>query len=107
MECTSCPPRMADGRLFTDYRPRGDTAMQFRRDSMVGSYTYRQQMIRGAEKLMIQQRTGAYGRACCGPCKKPYHDGTMLPEADKFVCDAHSCKRLSATPGGLGTGRSF
>lgn len=109
-----CPPRMADGRLFTDYRPRCD--INYDVDGLnkggplalgMDSYAYRQFLIANAAKLMTSQRSAAYHVASCGPCKEPYNVGTMLPEQSVVKCDKQSCKVSGKDPRGLGTGRDY
>lgn len=131
-----CPPRMADGRLFTDYRPRCDTnywaaaaeRMAYAKSSNssassktkasqammtrppADSYTYRQYMIANADALMASERGAAYAAASCAPCSAPFDQaGTMLPERDMEVCDARTCRRVPGPDpvNGLGTGRSY
>lgn len=104
-----CPPRMADGRLFTDYRSRCDINFM----TMTGtttipkdSYTYRQYLISHADDLIAEARKNAYIVAACAPC---VHPSTMLPEKISEICDTHTCIRV---PGpdpldGLGTGRIY
>jgi hypothetical protein len=95
---------MADGRLYTDYRPRCDIQLEHQAP-MSGTWEYRQFLIHNADALVAAHRSQAYERAYCGPCKEPYNQGTMAPEADKFVCDKVSCSRVPGAPGGIGTGR--
>lgn len=102
-----CPPRMADGRLFTDYRPRCDINLQYRQQPMTGSFDYRQFLITNGEKVIGQHRSQAYRGAYAGPCVQPYNKGTVLPEKDAFVCDAVTCRRVEGDPTGLGTGRQY
>ena len=106
-----CPPRMADGRLFTDYRPRCDVnyGVDGLKSTAIGmdSYAYRQFLIANASKLMTSQRSAAYNIASCGPCKEPYNVGTMLPEQNIVRCDKQTCKFSVQNPQGLGTGRDY
>lgn len=102
-----CPPRMADGRLFTDYRPRCDINMQYQPRPAVGSYEYRQFLIRNADNVIGEHRDAAFTKAYSGPCVQPFETATMLPEADAFVCDKVSCRCESRNPTGLGTGRDY
>lgn len=98
---------MADGRLFTDYRPRCDINLQYQPRLVIGSYEYRQYLIRNAENVIGEHRNSAYTTAFSGPCVQPYETATMLPEADAFMCDKVSCKRESRNSAGLGTGRDY
>jgi hypothetical protein len=99
---------MADGRLFTDYRPRCDIQLE-RQAALAGSIEYRQYLISHGQEIVASMRTDAHERAKCGLCKSPYDVGTMLPEADVFRCDKLACQRIRV-PGlndGLGTGRAY
>lgn len=100
-------PRMADGRLFTDYRPRCVMQYQYRHQGSDSSYAYRQHLIRSASDIMQNQRDAALQAAARAPCVKPYNQGTMLPESSKFVCNASTCKVVAGDPSGLGTGRNY
>lgn len=103
-----CPVRMADGRLFTDYRPRCDIALEFQAP-MSGSYEYRQWLIKHGDDVMSYNRGEASQSSSCSPCVNR-DAGTVVPEADRVVCNQTSCVRqVSATPERLpiGTGRDF
>jgi hypothetical protein len=105
-----CAVRMADGRLFTDYRPRCDIQLQFQ-SPMSGSYDYRQWLIANGTRIAEHQRAAARKASCCAPCKLPLAVGTMLPESDRVVCDKVGCTRvpMPGAKGGLslGTGREY
>jgi len=106
----NCPPRMQDGRLFTDYRPRVDANLQFAAP-MSGSFEYRQFLIQNGQHIIDANRSAASAIASCGPCKQPVYRGTMVPEVDRFVCDKVSCARTGVQDGrggaGIGTGREY
>ena len=104
---------MADGRLFTDYRPRCDANLQYKA-AMSGSYDYRQFLIANGASIIEGDRRAASDAARCSPCMSPYEVGTMAPEADRVVCDKVSCARVRQTmppgvaPGvAIGTGRAY
>jgi hypothetical protein len=97
---------MADGRLFTDYRPRCDIQLENSAPPF-GTHEYRQYLIANASDLIKSHRSAAFTRAYSGPCVAPYDRGTMLPEADRFRCDKVSCQRVPGEAGGLGTGRDY
>ena len=49
----NAPPRMSDGRHFTDYRPSHELNMKISQDNDINdSYEYRQFLIDNGEKLM-------------------------------------------------------
>ena len=96
---SSCPAKMSDGRLFTDYRPRC-----FSHDVNKNSYDYRQFMIHNAENMLNEERTKL---KMCGPCVEPFNIGTMLEEQTMVKCDGNSCQVVMNNPNGLGQGRSY
>lgn len=99
-----CPLKMADGRAFTDYRPR--CAIDFEAISK-NSYDYRQYMIQNAEAIMQKNRNVAYDANKCGPCVAPFNQGTMLPEQSMIKCNASTCTFSLVNPNGLGMGRQY
>ena len=109
----SCPPRMADGRHFTDYRPSCELDDRIRFDNNVhNSFQYRQFVTTHAEELMNKNRHEACIQNCCGPCTgtdKEMLDsvGTMLPEQSMFVTDGRIMKMRLNDPNGIGTGRQY
>lgn len=84
-----CPPRMADGRHFTDYRPNCyvNNLVQ-ESNELHGSSAMRAFLTNNAANLMQLNRRQACNRNCCGPCQKPYQTGTMMPEAAADVLGA-------------------
>ncbi len=117
----NCPPKMADGRHFTDYRPR--CALNSRANyaladpqsahgySMppLNSYDFRQYMIEKGESLINMNREAAFQRNMCGPCyENPTANiGTMLPEQTMVTCDKNACSISLNDPRGLGLGREY
>lgn len=102
-----CPPRMSDGRHFTDYRPRCLLNTMFQSDQPMTSFEYRKYLVSNADKLIGKDRTEAYNNNMCGPCVEPYDQGTMLPEQSMTVCDANVCKFYKNDDNGLGLGRVY
>ena len=105
----NCPPRMSDGRHFTDYRP-----VCFLNNSMIvdnkisNSFDYRMHLIRNAEKLMNNNRAYISAKnGCDKDCMKPYNIGTMLPESSKVICDDKKCNVEVTDTNGLGQGRQY
>ncbi len=103
----TCPIyRMADGRAFTDYRPRCSQEAQMR-DAAPSSYDARMYLMHNADQLMAYNVEQARKQSDCPSCYKPEQVGTMLNETAQVVCNAHTCKRTSTYPDGLGDGRVF
>ena len=108
-----CPPRMADGRHFTDYRPSNFINDLIRADNNISnSLHYRVFLQDNADSLMDRQRQIACKLNCCGPCpitesKEGFENGTMLPEQYKFVTDGRIGKMVMNDVNGLGTGRTY
>ncbi len=103
-----CPPRMSDGRHFTDYRPECYVNDLIRADNGVNNnLQWRNFLTQNAEKLMDLNRQHACQKNCCGGCGSPFNVGTMVPEVNKFVCNTGSCRLISGDPNGIGTGRVY
>jgi len=103
---------MADGRMFTDYRPRcianfavaGGVEGNY---DLPNSYEYRQYLINNAADIMTKNRQVAYQNNACGPCTNPYNEGTMLQEQSMVKCDTNKCSFYQNDATGLGTGRQY
>jgi hypothetical protein len=105
---------MADGRAFTDYRPRcAATAELLGAVGHAGqrgtSYESRMYLQRNALAWMGAERQRALERlAPCAPCQRPADTaGTMLPERYVVRCDAAVCTREEINPYGVGDGRDY
>ena len=104
----NCPPRMSDGRGFTDYRPSCYTENLIRsKNGLNNSFQNRMFLTHNAENLMQVNRAYACQKNCCGPCQKPYDIGTMLPEQSMVKCNNNSCNVSISDPNGLGQGRQY
>jgi hypothetical protein len=65
----SCPALMADGRLFTDYRPNRVVNQMVQFDNKVNnSYDYRQFLMTNGKRLMDINSQYIQNKASCGPC---------------------------------------
>ena len=103
-----CPPKMADGRAFTDYKPRCSVfASLASTPQPLNSYELRQYMITNAEDIMSRSRKEAEQKNLCGPCVQPWNQGTMLPEESIVKCNASTCTIVKKDPFGLGQGRDY
>ena len=111
---TMCPSRMADGRAFTDYRPRcfinGELYASVQKAGMMqSSYDSRMWLQHNSDSLMTNNFKWAQNNLIpCAPCARPFSDhGTMLPERYAVRCDAVSCQRTEVNPNGIGDGRKY
>jgi hypothetical protein len=103
-----CPPRMDDGRHFTDYRGNCYVNNLIRaNNNTFNSYQYRMFLTQNADNMMQMNRTNACQKNCCGPCKKPYDIGTMMPEQGTVDCLSGSCNFKPLEKNGLGIGRTY
>jgi hypothetical protein len=107
-----CPSRMADGRAFTDYRPRcavNAELIQALGTKPGSAYESRMFLQRNANSWMDAERVKSVERlAPCAPCRRPTSDpGTMLPERYVVRCDGVTCSRNEVNPAGLGDGRMY
>ena len=103
-----CPPRMSDGRHFTDYRPDCYSENLIRsKNNINNSFQYRMFLTHNADDLMQVNRAYACQKNCCGPCQKPYDIGTMLPEQTVVNCNNNSCTTIVNDENGLGQGRVY
>lgn len=104
----NCPPRMSDGRHFTDYRPR--CAQQYQdkiTNKLMRSYDQRLYLTENAEEIMKTNARNSYMMNRCGPCVEPYDQGTMVPEFEEQTCDANTCSFSVNDPYGVGLGRKL
>lgn len=104
----NAPPRMADGRHFTDYRPSCDVNNSFRDLQKIESnLDYRMFLTHNAEKLMEIHNKHNYAKNGVFNCKEPYETGTMLPEIDRVLCNNDNCSLIKVDENGLGRGRQY
>ena len=103
-----CPPRMSDGRHFTDYRPNDHLNNLIKaNNNLKNSFDFRNHLTNNAEKLINLNREYIQDKNGCAPCMKPYHQGTMLPESSKVECNSDSCNVTVTNKEGLGQGRNY
>lgn len=102
-----CPAKMADGRAFTDYKPRCAVLSSLLQDKPMNTYELRQHMINNAEAIMQQKREYASRMNSCGPCVQPWNQGTMLPEQTMVRCNESTCSVSKTNANGLGQGRDY
>lgn len=105
---SDCPPRMSDGRHFTDFRPNCVVNTLLRTGcNAYNSFEYRNFLVRNGQQLIDLNRQLIFDKNKCGPCVQPYEQGTMLPEQTKVLCDRHGCLVKVNDPTGLGQGRQY
>ena len=104
-----CPVyNMADGRHFTDYRPRCvQNNNVVSNTNVLNSYEYRMYLQHNAEKIMKENEGLASNNNKCTPCFDFNENGTMLPEVNKFQCNANTCSLNNNDNSGVGTGRNY
>jgi hypothetical protein len=103
----NCPPRMDDGRHFTDYRPHCHMENLIQHDNgMHNSFQTRLFLTQNATKLIELNRKEACSKNCCGPCQSPYQISTTMPEASALAANyypasmEHVLVQRKAVPGG-------
>ena len=64
-----CPPRMSDGRHFTDYNhPKLREYDMMHLNNLKNNNTYRSMLLDNASKIMAINRNISSERNACGPC---------------------------------------
>ena len=98
---------MDDGRNFTDYRPKIVQNNHMINNNVMNSYEYRMYLQKNAKNLMKLNEDKAKELNPCNNSNDLFSNGTMLPEAYKFECNATTCNLKNNDQGGLGTGRDY
>jgi hypothetical protein len=88
------PARMADGRLFTDYRPNCSLLGPISNASFDKKRSIQQSSQISTDRSLTAMRAGSTG--CVD---------TMVPELTMRVCAWDGCATLPAQPVGIGQGR--
>ena len=102
------PPRMADGRHFTDYRQNYALNNNVSTDNGVEtSYEFRMFLTRNANKIIELNKKHSFLKNGVTDCKQPYEIGTMLPEKTKVRCDLAKCEVVDNYDNGIGQGRIY
>jgi len=100
------PPRMDDGRHFTDYRPNcvvnGNLKVE---NKVLNSYEYRMYLTQNATKIMDTNKKLSYAHNGAYDCADKDSIGTMLPEENVTLCNTQNCEVLENFVGGVGLGR--
>ena len=99
------PPRMNDGRHFTDYRPSCDQYLNDQKQyNLSNGLQHRTFYIHNASTLMQQNldNTSKLNQNTTMNKKNTY-----LPEQYTLVCDKNTCKSVVNDANGIGTGRHY
>ena len=99
------PPKMADGRILTDYRSASliDIQMQSKVKTP-NQYSYRQYLIENGNKISAQQRQDAKFRLVTGKHSKQ-KTAKKVPERYMTICQGNRCEIREINPNGIGIGR--
>jgi hypothetical protein len=96
------PARMADGRLFTDYRPNCDLMAPLKGEPFA-EYKRKEAMLKNAQYAIATDRNMLVMRAGSAGCVD-----TMVPELNKRIYAWNGpVGEVLAQPAGLGTGRMY
>jgi len=106
----NCPPLMSDGRLFTDYRPRGtiDNIIIQDGEKYLPNFNYRTYMTNNANTIMKKQWDYVKQKAGCSFTNEDYKllpnsRFKMMPEYVNCECNTHDCNLCNITDSkGLG-----
>jgi hypothetical protein len=97
----SCPPRMSDGRSFTQYIPGCELI-----GPNMSSNQSRAHLMANADALMKRNRELAFNNGCTMTCFDPATtSGTALPELNYMSCNNRTCEIVPGVQAGLGMGR--
>tara|TARA_B110000208_G_scaffold155111_1_gene187960 strand:- start:348 stop:788 length:441 start_codon:yes stop_codon:yes gene_type:complete len=103
-----CPARMSDARFCTDYRPNSyiNGAIKVA-NNLQNSYQYRLFLQRNANQLFQLNNNLFFARNGCGPCMKPYNQGTVPPVQNEINCNTQSCIINNTNKNGIGLGIDY
>jgi|TARA_B110000259_G_scaffold270_1_gene423 hypothetical protein len=105
---TGCPVyNMNDGRHFTSYVSRCVLNNSSTTSNVMNSYEHRMYLQHNAEKIMKENQNTSSNNNECVPCYDKNEDGTMVPELNKFQCNANTCNLNNNKSNGIGTGRNY
>ena len=103
----NCPPRMADGRHFTDYRPDSYSNNLVRMsNNIIGSYEYRQYLINNAGKLMQDNRLYANEKNGCSVSTTVKCNAQHVPFQRQCNVSLNNMECNVVNPQGVGTNYS-
>ena len=104
----NCPPRIDDGRHFTDYRSNCHFNNLVRaNNAIINSHDYRMFLLSNARKLMDLNRSYASQKNGCGPRPDSNGHNTIVPEESIQICNNKSCNVDFVNKNGIGQGRQY
>ena len=104
-----CPALMSDGRAFTDYRPKGQQAIEDLVPLGKGSFDMLHYLESNSESLKDEKRVETFNKNVCVPCVS----SNFHPEVDQVRCSANTCgarpTQTTCADGGdkFGQGRDY
>jgi hypothetical protein len=102
------PPRMADGRHFTDYRANYNLNNQIKTDNGVAnSFEFKAFLCDNGNNIRELNKKHAFNKNGVKEFVAPYETGTMLPEKQKVKCDKNKCEIVDNYEHGIGMGRIY
>lgn len=111
---SDCPPRMSDGRHFTDYRPSNQLELLLASDNNIqSSHQYRNFLQKNGNVIMNKNREVAVNLNGCSNCSNSnrgvegFDNGTMLPEKYIQTCGPNGCNTKLNDENGIGLGRNY
>ena len=98
------PPRMSDGRHFTDYRSncRVDQAIQYN-NNIMSSYQYKRFIMKNADRMRKLNRVYACQKNCVKSCPNQVN----IPLQKKIICNGRNCIQKTINKNGVGIGVNY
>tara|TARA_Y100001958_G_C21204565_1_gene530819 strand:- start:1335 stop:1661 length:327 start_codon:yes stop_codon:yes gene_type:complete len=95
------PARMADGRLFTDYKQ--NCLLNNRISKGMGSFEYKNYLTQNAESIRQNMISVMEQNTACTKCS----DNTVLPVKTVMNCNPEGCNYQINNMNGLGKGINY
>lgn len=94
------PPRMSDGRNFTDYRSNNYISCHIQKNNQIkNSYDYKDFLQKNARKIMKLN----WEYACQKNCTKECPNQVSIPVKEVIKCNTNVCNKIIVNPKGMGT----
>ena len=100
----NAPPKMSDGRNFTDYRHNNYISCHIQKNNQIkNSYDYKIFLQNNAEKIMKLN----YEYACQKNCTKECPNQVTIPLKEIINCNKNICQKKIINPKGMGTSVNY